>query len=234
MAKKQISRKRKKQLKEPDEFITFSSKILNLVLENKNQAISVLSVFLLLILMLIGIKSYFVKSENRVFTDMAQSMAEYRALETAGTNNAILQKVDNDLSKILDKYSAMKAKKFAKIELANISFQSKKFERAIELYIDAINDFSDAPSIKNLVLNSLACSYEEKNDYKSAASYFELIVSGDDLFMKDEALFNLGRLYAAMGNNDKSKDAFVNIKENYPDSLYIELVKERGRNNFPK
>ena len=227
MAKKQISKKRKKQLKEPDEFITFSSKILNLVLENKNQAIFIVSVFLFIILMLIGIKSYFVKSENRAFTDMSQSMAEYRALEKASKNNTILQKVDNNLNKILDKYSAMNAKKFAKVDLANISFQSKKFDRAIELYIDAINDFSDAPSIKNLILNSLACSYEEKNDYKSAASYFELIVSGDDVFMKDEALFNLGRIYAAMGNNKKSKDAFVNIKENYSDSLYIEIVKDR-------
>ncbi|MCD6223976.1 MAG: tetratricopeptide repeat protein, partial [Deltaproteobacteria bacterium] len=71
------------------------------------------------------------------------------------------------------------------------------------------------------------CSYEEKNDYKSAASYFKLIVSGNDLFMKDEALFNLGRLYAAMGESDKSRNAFVNIKENYPDSFYIELVKEK-------
>ncbi|MCD6185505.1 MAG: tetratricopeptide repeat protein, partial [Deltaproteobacteria bacterium] len=178
MAKKQISKKRKKQLKEPDEFITFFSKILNLVLENKNQAIFIVSVFLFIILMLIGIKSYFVKSENRAFTDMSQSMAEYRALEKASKNNTILQKVDNDLNKILDKYSAMNAKKFAKVDLANISFQSKKFDRAIELYIDAVNDFSDAPSIKNLILNSLACSYEEKNDYKSAAPYFELIVSG--------------------------------------------------------
>ena len=227
MAKKRISKERKKKLKEPDEFITFSSKILNLVLENKNQAIFIVSVFLFIILMLIGIKSYFVKSENRAFTDMSQSMAEYRALEKASKNNTILQKVDNDLNKILDKYSAMNAKKFAKVDLANISFQSKKFDRAIELYIDAVNDFSDAPSIKNLILNSLACSYEEKNDYKSAASYFELIVSGNDVFMKDEALFNLGRIYAAMGNNKKSKDAFVNIKENYPDSLYIELVKDR-------
>ena len=227
MAKKQISKKRKKQLKEPDEFITFFSKILNLVLENKNQAIFIVSVFLFIILMLIGIKSYFVKSENRAFTDMSQSMAEYRALEKASKNNTILQKVDNDLNKILDKYSAMNAKKFAKVDLANISFQSKKFDRAIELYIDAVNDFSDAPSIKNLILNSLACSYEEKNDYKSAAPYFELIVSGNDVFMKDEALFNLGRLYVAMGNDVKSRDAFVNIKENYPDSLYIELVKDK-------
>ena len=225
MAKKQISRKRKKQLKEPDEFITFSSKILDTILENKNQAISILFILLLVIITFIGIRGYFIKSENRAFTDMAQSMAEYRALGKANENTSTLQKVDGDLEKILNIHSAMHAKKFVKIYLANISFQNKNFDRAIELYLDSVNDFNDAPSIKNLILNSLAYSYEEKKDYKSAASYFELIVSGNDVFMKDEALFNLGRLYAAMDNKKKSKAAFVNIKENYPDSLYIELVR---------
>jgi TolA-binding protein len=45
--------------------------------------------------------------------------------------------------------------------------------------------------------------------------------------MKDEALFNLGRLYAAMGENEKSTAAFKKIVSDYTDSIYIELARER-------
>ncbi|MBL0731492.1 MAG: tetratricopeptide repeat protein [Desulfosarcina sp.] len=232
MAKKRISRARKKKLNEPDEFITFSAKMLNFVAENKNQATFISVAVLLIIIMFIGIRGYFIKSENRAFTVMSRCMSEYRASEyqAAGRdnkNNSTLQEVDDNLNGILDKYSVMNAKKFAKVYLANMSFQNKDFEKAIELYTDAVNDFSNDPSIKNLILNSLACSYEDKNDHKSAVSYFEMVVSGNEIFMKDEALFNLGRLYAMMGEHDKSRDAFVDLKDNYPNSLHIEFVKEK-------
>ncbi|MBL0700993.1 MAG: tetratricopeptide repeat protein [Desulfosarcina sp.] len=228
MAKKRISRARKKKLKGPDEFITFSAKTLNFVAENKNQVLLISVAFLIIVSMVMGIRVYFIKSEKKAFTLMAKSMAEYRAALKENKNNSALQEVDDNLNGILDKYSVMHAKKFAKVYLANISFQNKNFEKAIELYTDAINDFSNDLSIKNLILNSLACSCEEKKKYKSAVSYFEIILSGNDIFMKDEALFNLGRLYAAMGEPDKSRDAFASIRDNYPDSLHIGLVKAKG------
>jgi len=52
-------------------------------------------------------------------------------------------------------------------------------------------------------LNGIAYSCEGKKDYNSAAKYFEIIISGPDDEIKDEALFNLGRLYALIGNKDK-------------------------------
>lgn len=231
MAQKQISRARKKKLKEPDEFISFSSKILNFVIENKNRSIAFFSAFLFIILMIAGLKIYSIKSENRAFSDMAQAMAEYQTAAIASQINSRdeskVQKIDAVFNRILDKYLVMNAKKFAKVFLANISLQNKQLDRAIELYTEAVNDFADAPAIKNLILNSLAYALEEKNDFKSAAAYLEMIVSGQENFIKDEALFNLGRLYAATGDQTKSREAFVKITKNHPDSLFIELAKEK-------
>ena len=45
--------------------------------------------------------------------------------------------------------------------------------------------------------------------------------------IKDEALFNLGELYAAIGDKDKSIDAFNKILSDYPGSMYTEIVKEK-------
>jgi tetratricopeptide (TPR) repeat protein len=54
-----------------------------------------------------------------------------------------------------------------------------------------------------------------------------MIVSQSGGIMKDEALFNLGRLYAAMGENEKSLMAFKKIISDYSDSIYVELARER-------
>jgi TolA-binding protein len=79
----------------------------------------------------------------------------------------------------------------------------------------------------NCLLNGLGYAYLSKKDFKTAAKYFEIIASDPDYKIKDEALFNLGELYAAMGDQDKSATTFKQIISDHPDSTYIELVKER-------
>ncbi|MBU4414369.1 MAG: tetratricopeptide repeat protein, partial [Proteobacteria bacterium] len=55
----------------------------------------------------------------------------------------------------------------------------------------------------------------------------EMIMSEPDDTNKDETLFNLGRLYALMGNKEKSAEAFNKIITDYKDSNYTDLAKEK-------
>ena len=54
-----------------------------------------------------------------------------------------------------------------------------------------------------------------------------MIVTTPDYSIKDEALFNLGELYAEMGDNVKSIDAFKKILSDHAGSIYIEIAKEK-------
>jgi len=45
--------------------------------------------------------------------------------------------------------------------------------------------------------------------------------------MKDEALFNVGRLYAETGETDKSTAAFRRIKEEYAGSIYNKIAMSK-------
>jgi TolA-binding protein len=95
------------------------------------------------------------------------------------------------------------------------------------LYNKALSDFENNPFVKNLILRDIAYSQEGKKDYKTAAKYLEMIISGPDDANKDETLFNLGRLYAAMGDKNKSSEAFNKIISDHKDSSYLELAKEK-------
>ena len=128
---------------------------------------------------------------------------------------------------ILDKYSEKNAGKLARIIYANICYNAGNADKAIELYDKAIQEVENDASFKNLVLSGLAYAHEAKKDYKTAIRYFETIANGNDPLMKDEAFFNLGRLYAETGEGEKSMNAFKTIVSDYTDSLYLELAKER-------
>ena len=45
--------------------------------------------------------------------------------------------------------------------------------------------------------------------------------------LKDEALYHLGRLYNKLGQPEKSKAAYQKILSDYPDFIYIDIVKEQ-------
>ena len=54
-----------------------------------------------------------------------------------------------------------------------------------------------------------------------------MIANGSDPVLKDTAVFNLGLLYALTGKGEKSEAAFNTIINDYADSIYYPLAKEK-------
>ena len=110
--------------------------------------------------------------------------------------------------------------------LANISFNAGEPDKAIALYKAALEDFNE-PFYRGQIWNGLGYAYETKNDLSKAAEYFESTAAGANEILKGEALFNLGRIYSALGNNEKSLGAYQRVITDHPDSLYADLARER-------
>jgi tetratricopeptide (TPR) repeat protein len=227
MAKKRVSRSRKRDLNEPDEFISFWTKVFGWISEYKLIFSSALGVMVVVIIVIMGMVYFIKKSEDKAFALLQQGIVNYQTkLETSTPEIAYLD-VKKDFQLILDKYSNRAGGKLAGFIYANICYAEKDYDKAIELYNQSLANFNGELFIKDLILNGLGYAYLSKKDFKNAAKYFEIIASDPDYKIKDEALFNLGELYAAMGDQDKSKTAFKQIISDHSDSMYIELVKER-------
>jgi tetratricopeptide (TPR) repeat protein len=112
-----------------------------------------------------------------------------------------------------------------------MGYAAKDYDKAISLYNPLLSELNEEPFLKNLVLNGLGYCYEAKKDYKRASGYFEMVATAQGYPMKDEALFNLGEMYAAIGNKEKSINAFKKILSDYPESIYTEIVKEKISEN---
>ena len=227
MAKKRVSRSRKRDLNEPDEFISFWTKLFELISEYKLIFSSALGVMVVVIIVIMGIIYFTKKSEDKAFVLLQQGIINYQTELKTNTPEKAYLDAEKDFQRIMDKYSNRYGSKLAVFFYANMCYTANNFDKAIELYKKSLINFNDELFLKNLILNGLGYSYKAKKDYKTAAQYFEIIASDTDYKIKDEALFNLGELYAAMGDHDKSTSAFKKILSDHSDSMYIEIIKER-------
>jgi tetratricopeptide (TPR) repeat protein len=231
MARKSVSRSRKRDLNDPDEFISFWTKLFDFVNAHKVQVSC--AVGALLILLMIGAATlYFLKqSENKAFSLLQKSIAKYQTLlKTEGPDKAY-KGAENDFQQIIKNYPQRQGGILARLYYADMCYAAKDYDKAITLYNPLLTELNDEPFLKNLVLNGLGYCYEAKKDYKRATGYFEMVATAQGYPMKDEALFNLGEMYAAIGNKEKSINAFKKILSDYPESIYTEIVKEKMSEN---
>lgn len=227
MAKKRVSRSRKRDLNEPDEFISFWAKVFGWISENKLIFSSALGVMVVVIIVIMGRVYFIKKSEDKAFALLQKEIVNYQTkLKTRTPETAYLD-VEKNFQLIMDKYSNRAGGKLAGFIYANICYVAKDYDQAIELYNKSLINFNDELFIKNLILNGLGYAYKAKKNYSTAAKYFEIIASDPNYTIKDEALFNLGEIYAATDDHEKSTSAFKQIISDHSDSMYIEIVKER-------
>ncbi|MBC2696652.1 MAG: tetratricopeptide repeat protein [Desulfobacteraceae bacterium] len=227
MAKKRVSRSRKRQLEKPDKFISFSARFFEFLTKYKVHILSAVGVIFAIIIVCCSVYYYSNSSENKASAMLSNSVAKYDKIKNEHGSVKACQEVANDFKQIIENRWGKDSAKLATVMYANICYNAGEFDRAMELYNKALPEFENNPFIKSLILNGFAYSCEGEKDYNSAAKYFEIIISGPDDAIKGEALFNLARLYSVMGNKDKSIEAFNKIITDYNDSSYLEMAKEK-------
>ena len=224
MAKPKKRVTRKELLKEPDEFITFTGKMIAFSRQYYIQIMYGAVAFLIIIFSIAGYRYYTGWKEKKAFTSLEQVMTAYNQ---ALNGKSDLTDVKNQFREVVDKYDGYAGGKMARIVFADICYQTNDLDTAISLYNEALADFEEDALLQNFIKNSLGYAYEAKQDYKNAMSYFNEIAEAKTGVMKDVALFNLARLYTADGDKEKGIEAYKKILSDHADSLYIEIVREK-------
>lgn len=224
MAKK-ISRKQ--LLKEPDEFITFSGKLIRLIQKYQKQITMAIGIVIALFLILSIVKIFSNRAEDTSFALLSQANNKYKSILSSKDALTALKEVEKDFEHIINEYSKYQGGKIAGINLANYCYQAAEYERASGLYETALKNFGENPYCRNFILSGLAYSYMAKKDYENSVKYLELMVSSDIPLLKDEALFNLSKLYEILGKADKKNEVLNKIVSDYPESVYLEIAKDQ-------
>ena len=227
MAKK-YKKTRKELLKEPDEFITLSGKLIRFAVAHKTLLTCAMAIIIGLAVIITGIRFFSIRSENKAAALLDNSLTTYESLKNENKSpEEIYGAVSPDFQFILVKYGSKESGKIARLTFANICYNAGKYEQAIKLYETSLEDFGTHPLIRNQVLGSLGYAWEQLNDYATAAVYFEKLAAAPEPIMRAEALYHLGWLYDKLGNTEKSEAAYNKILSDHQDFIYLDLVKER-------
>jgi tetratricopeptide (TPR) repeat protein len=226
MAKKAKKITRKELLNQPDEFLSVSSRLFQYALEHKYQLLAALGAVIALVLIISGFRYSALKKAEAAFAQLEKGRTKYEALLQEQGSRQAYEQVRGDFQQLLEKYSGQTGGKFARLIFADICYRGGQPDEAIALYNAALEDFDDS-FYRNTILNGLGYAYEEKQELEKAVAYFQQVAGSSGSVLKAEALFNAGRLYAALGMSEKSNQIFQQLAAEQPDSLYAELARER-------
>lgn len=225
MAKKRVTRKQ--LLKEPDEFITTTGKLIAWAKDNSQAlVIGVVGFFGLII----GISIYGYIQQNR--SDAAQVMfsqavTKYQSEAENKSEGEALAAVSADFDKLIESYGGQPAGQLGRVFYGHINLAGKAYDQAIAHYEKAMGNVDNDASLTNIILNGLATAYQQKGENDKAIEKFRMIADGTDLMLKDAALFNLGKLYEKIGEIEESKKAYQQLRDDFPTSMYSSIAREK-------
>jgi len=223
MAKKKATRK--ELLKKDDEFISLSNRFF-LYISTHAKQIQYLTVSVVIIIAIVIGVSLFFKHLNK------KSIAAYNLAYTNLVSDSspdikedTINKSIEELDNLIKKYGWTKMATLAIPQLAYLKFGQGKYDEAISLYQTYLNK-DKSSSIYHLMAHfGLAAAYEAKSEHQSAIQHLKKIIDDENNFLKEEAMFSLGRLYALSGQQEMSKKIFTDFINQFNESALVPLAK---------
>jgi len=222
-----VKKTRKELLKEPDEFITFSSRLIGFIATYKNAIVYALYAVMLAVTAFSAYVWYSGRQEAAAAAQLGQALAKYERLRA----EASPAKACRRWRRIFGGSSAAMATTPTETSpgccTPTCVTRPAISKQAAELYQDSLTRFTDDPLMLFQIKRSLGYAHAGLKDYATAVSYFEQALSAAEKNLQDDVLFHLGDLYSRLGNPQKSAEAFNRLLTEHKDSIYVNMVRER-------
>jgi hypothetical protein len=225
MSKQKVSRKQ--LLKEPDEFITFSGKMIRFFTERRKELSISLAVFLAVLLMIATYRYLDDRWENAASLQAEAVIEKYqRQIADGKTPELALAAVESEVKQVVDRYGGQVGGLLSRVFYADACLAAGRADEAIDLYRDAIRDVEPASYHYVRIQSGLAQAHLATKSYAQAAAVLQSIADSGVGGFADGALFQLALIYAITGESEKSADAYRSLVERYPESAYAPMARE--------
>jgi tetratricopeptide (TPR) repeat protein len=223
MAKKRITRK--ELLKKDDEFISLSNRIFLYFSAHAKQIQYMILTIGIVIAIVIGISLYFRHINKKALA--AYNLA-YKQLVSDSFSESTQDDIKRsiaELDRLIKKYGWTKMATLAIPQLAYLKFGQEKYDEAIALYQTYLKKDKSGSIYRSMAHFGIAASYEAKGEHQLAISHLKEIVDDEDSYLREEAMFSLGRLYALSGQQEMSREIFEDFVNRFKESPLLPLAK---------
>jgi tetratricopeptide (TPR) repeat protein len=224
MAQKRISRARKRDLEQPDEFLTLTSRLLDKI-RTYWKPVSV--GFGLLMIILAGILTfgYFSqKAEAKAFVLLNQTMQRHAVESAKQDTQKALDAVTPDFEDLFATHGNRQAGMVGRLIFAQMNYQAGRMEIAILQYREAVKMFPEASYALSAAWSGLGYAQAAAGQDEKAIDAFKKSADGQDAVLQADALYQLALLYRKTGQEAQYDKTVAALKEKFPGFMYAEML----------
>jgi tetratricopeptide (TPR) repeat protein len=224
MAQKRISRARKRDLEQPDEFLTLTARMLEQV-RTYWKPVSAAGVVLLLILAGVLAFDYFNKrAEDQAFVQLNKVMYRYAAELSSQDAPKAIDAVTPDFETLFAHYEKRQGGAAGRLIFAQMNYRAGRPEAAVVQYEAAVKLYPEGTYGASAAWDGLGYAFAATDQYEKAIGAFKKVVDGQDAVLKSDALYQLTLLYRKTGKKVDYEKALQTLKNHYPGFIYAEML----------
>jgi len=224
MAQKRVSRARKRDLEQPDEFLTLTARLL----EKARvfwKPLSACGLVLFVILAGVLVAGYFSdRAEEKAFVLLNQAMIRY-GTEGGGPDRAkALAAVAPDFDTLFANYGRRQGGAAARLIFAQMNILAGRPEAAVDHYKQALEIYPEGSYAASAAKSGLGYAQAASGQHEKAIAAFADLIAGQDSIFKADALYQLTVLYRQTGQEDEYQKALQTLQKDYPQFIYADML----------
>jgi tetratricopeptide (TPR) repeat protein len=216
---------RKELLKGPDEFMTFSERVVRYAHDHLRMFIYAGVTLCVLILGYLGVTWYMDYGDKRgqeVYNEA------YYAIRSAEERGEVLDDpaVPADLfRKVSSDHGMARVNPLALPQLARLEFREGRVREAVQLYRNFKEKKRRDKSYASMAGLALAACFEAEQSYDEAVRELSPLIEPPGSFLREQALIRLVRVHMLNGRPEKARENYDELAEAFPDSFFLPFLE---------
>ncbi len=215
----QETKLKRKDLKEPDQFLVASSEFLSFLTRNRSSLLSLL-VGVLLIFGIFLFLSHQKNSERLEMEKLYFQMTQLIEDEKGPSGEPLISK----LKELLEKIDAGDQKLRAKLLLGDAQYQNKLYDDALSSFKGVAADAQPGTLNFYMAHSGIAHSYAGKKDFKNAIVHYRKIIDSPGESPLFYVYLELARCYELLSDSKNALLIFREMQTKFPKHAELEKV----------
>ena len=216
-ASEQRSRNRtkltRKDLKAPDEFLTFTGRFLDLASQHLRTIALALGIIVAVVIVVWGGLAYVHGIEQDSFASLAQIETQFR---TAGDNNSVSPELVDQLQAITQRFGAGEARDYAWLYLGHVHYRLRDYAAAGNAYQQALAQTDPNTLLWPLAALGVGYALEAAGNLEQAQAAYQRVIDAKSAGFILEAYLGKGRVAEGNNNRDQAIAAYTAVIEHFP------------------
>jgi tetratricopeptide (TPR) repeat protein len=227
----------RKELKEPDEFVHFWSRVIDAMMAHRQKVFLGIACLLVLLFLGTAMGAYFQNREEKAQDllagaqrllppdlppDPATGMQVRTSVGPGGNQEAI-----SALLEIVEEYGGTMSGQRSRLLLGQIYYDRGDYDAARNMYEELLEKGNVPEEMRVLAWEGMAYVREEKGEFAMAIPWYDRLTRTDVSYLKPWAWMGMARCYEQTGDHEKALDAYRRLVADYPQHERTE--EARGR-----